>query len=344
MWLHLRMNVEGVVDFVAGTWPRNKCPPTSWLVGRPGPVLSFRGYALNEQHRLFTDIISPDLLTRCIDSYVMIYLIERVPSEHICNSTSSAPEVHLLSVVKTSIWMHSGHVKMPGVTVLCVQGSFALLSVLDSCSEVQCDTGKLSKNNSVTATQREQGKTKEHTRVICFGRSSCFFLAPCFCWHSKGLWQAERKMTNPAACSPQSCSSCGTLHGSGWEGGRGSRIHNWEFSQKNCTCPHQWWLGGLGFLPATALFESFNSLRISALTSVKGHWDHISVIKYHHSSHYGDDELQKQVFLPRKSKAQPAFNNLTLRLGRWESLRFRPSPIQAPEAAYSVQSVKQGCK
>lgn len=196
----------------------------------------------------------------------MIYLIERVPSEHICNSTSSATEVHLLLVGKISVWMHSGHVKMPGVTVLCVQGSFALLSVLDSCSGIQGDTSKLGKNNSVTATQREQDKKKEHARVICSGRNTCFFLAPSFCWHSKGWRQAERKMTNPAACSPQSCSSCGSLHGSGCEGGRGSRIHNWEFSQKNCTCPHQWILGGLGFLPATALFESFNTLRISALT------------------------------------------------------------------------------
>lgn len=41
------------------------------------------------------------------------------------------------------------------------KGSSALLSILDSCSGIQCDTSKLSKNNSVTATQREQDRKRE---------------------------------------------------------------------------------------------------------------------------------------------------------------------------------------
>lgn len=56
-----------------------------------------------------------------------------------------------------------------------------------------------------------------------------------------------------------------------------------------------------GFLPATVLSKSFDSRRILALTQVKGHLGYISVIKYHHSYHYDnddDDELQKQIFVP----------------------------------------------
>lgn len=83
-------------------------------------------------------------------------------------------------------------------------------------------------------------------RVICFGRNSCFSLAPSFGWHSKGSRQKER-MTNTAACSPQSCSSCGSLHHRRCEKGRASRVHNRQFSQQNCTCLHQRWLGGLDF-------------------------------------------------------------------------------------------------
>ena len=75
---------------------------------------------------------------------------------------------------------------MPGVTALCAQGSFAVLSVLDRCSGIQGDMSRLSENYSVTAIQRKQAgelkKKKTTHKSDLFGKKLLiFFLVPSFC-------------------------------------------------------------------------------------------------------------------------------------------------------------------
>lgn len=68
---------------------------------------------------------------------------------------------------------------MPGVTVLCARGSFAVLSALDRCSGIQSDTSRLSENYSVAAIQRRQdgvGEEATHKSDL-FGKKLLLLLS-----------------------------------------------------------------------------------------------------------------------------------------------------------------------
>lgn len=106
---------------------------------------------------------------------------------------------------------------------------------------------------------------RQHTRVICLGRNSCFFfLAPSFCWHSKGLRQKGRGMTNTAACSPP-LGPVGPFSQEGWK--RRSKQNAKQGVQPAVLCmPALMLLRKPGFLYATVLSWSLTPPEIFSLT------------------------------------------------------------------------------